>query len=223
MKIIVLGCPGAGKGTQTAFIAKKYNLPLIATGDILRVLIEAGSPIGHIAHDLMKTGELVPDNLIIELVKKRIAQHDCDNGFVLDGFPRTVPQAMALLEANIDIDCMIEIAVPDDYIVQRVSGRWIHQPSGRVYHESHNPPKVPGRDDITGEALTQRFDDTKAIVSERLKIYHDRTEPLIDFYHKLADEDMAHHLNYIRVDGRGTVEEVQGKIIQILSDIPNRN
>lgn len=219
MKIILLGCPGAGKGTQAAFIAQQYKLPLISTGDMLRALIEKGSCIGDIAHDLMKKGKLVPDDIIIEIVKKRIAQEDCANGFVLDGFPRTVPQAKALLEAHIDIDCMIEIAVPDEEIVQRLSGRWIHQPSGRVYHEKHNPPKVIGIDDITGDPLTQRFDDKKETILERLKIYHDRTEPLIDFYHKLATEDKTHHMNYVRVDGRGSLEEIQTKIMRILLDV----
>lgn len=221
MKIIMLGCPGAGKGTQAAFIAKKYNLPLVSTGDMLRALIKADTAIGHIAHDLMEKGELVPDDIIIDLVKTRIAQTDCVNGFILDGFPRTVPQAQALLEAHIDIDCMIELAIPDSEIVHRLSGRWIHQPSGRVYHDKYNPPKVKGIDDITGEPLTQRFDDKKETILERLAIYHKRTEPLIDFYHKLVTQDKTHHLNYVNIDARGNLEEIQERILQVLAKIKN--
>lgn len=216
MKIILLGCPGAGKGTQAKFIAQRYNVPLIVTGDILRNLIMEDSPIKHLAYELISKGELVPDDIMIELVNERLEQGDCGNGFVFDGFPRTIKQAQALYEKHIDIDYVVEIAVSDEEIIQRLSGRWIHETSGRVYHEKHNPPQVQGLDDVTGEKLIQRVDDKTETVIERLKIYHSRTSPLIDFYNNLLQQHPNALRQYIRIDGSGSPEDVQLRIQQAL-------
>ena len=184
MKIILLGAPGAGKGTQAQFIMNKYGIPQISTGDMLRAAIKAGSDLGKQAKVLMDAGKLVPDDLIIALVKDRVAQPDCAKGFLLDGFPRTIPQADALKSAGITIDFVLEFDVPDEVIVERMSGRRVHQPSGRSYHIVYNPPKVEGKDDITGEDLIIRADDKPETVLDRLKVYHSTTQPLVDYYKK---------------------------------------
>ncbi len=215
MKIILLGAPGAGKGTQAQFLTKKFNIPQISTGDMLRAAIKAGTEMGKMAKEAMDSGKLVTDEIIIGLVKDRIAEDDCKNGFLLDGFPRTVPQADAVKEAGIDIDAVIEIDVPDEEIVKRMSGRRVHQNSGRTYHLVYNPPKVEGKDDETGEELIQRADDKEEIVLDRLKVYHDQTKPLIDFYTKEAAANSA--IKYIRVDGTQKIDAVEQEVMAQLS------
>jgi len=215
MKIILLGAPGAGKGTQAQFLTKKFNIPQISTGDMLRAAIKAGTEMGKMAKEAMDSGKLVTDEIIIGLVKDRIAEDDCKNGFLLDGFPRTVPQADAVKEAGIDIDAVIEIDVPDEEIVKRMSGRRVHQNSGRTYHLVYNPPKVEGKDDETGEELIQRADDKEEIVLDRLKVYHDQTKPLIDFYMKEAAANSA--IKYIRVDGTQKIDAVEKEVLSQLS------
>ncbi len=215
MKIILLGAPGAGKGTQAQFLTKKFNIPQISTGDMLRAAIKAGTEMGKMAKEAMDSGKLVTDEIIIGLVKDRIAEDDCKNGFLLDGFPRTVPQADAVKEAGIDIDAVIEIDVPDEEIVKRMSGRRVHQNSGRTYHLVYNPPKVEGKDDETGEELIQRADDKEEIVLDRLKVYHDQTKPLIDFYTKEAAANSA--IKYIRVDGTQKIDAVEKEVMAQLS------
>ncbi|KGQ32387.1 adenylate kinase [Gallibacterium genomosp. 2] len=213
MKIILLGAPGAGKGTQAQFIMNKYGIPQISTGDMLRAAIKAGSDLGKQAKVLMDAGKLVPDDLIIALVKDRVAQPDCAKGFLLDGFPRTIPQADALKSAGITIDFVLEFDVPDEVIVERMSGRRVHQPSGRSYHIVYNPPKVEGKDDITGEDLIIRADDKPETVLDRLKVYHSTTQPLVDYYKKEAD---AGQTAYFRLDGTLTVDTVSAKLAEIL-------
>jgi adenylate kinase len=187
MKLILLGPPGAGKGTQAQFITEKYGVPQISTGDMLRAAVKAESELGLQVKDIMASGGLVSDDLIIALVSERIQQEDCANGFLFDGFPRTIPQAQALVDAGIDIELVVEIAVEDEEIVSRLSGRRVHSNSGRVYHIQHNPPKVEGVDDETGEPLMQREDDQEDTVRNRLKIYHDQTKPLVRFYTDLSE------------------------------------
>ncbi|MGL5781108.1 MAG: adenylate kinase, partial [Plesiomonas shigelloides] len=187
MRIILLGAPGAGKGTQAQFIMEKYGIPQISTGDMLRAAVKAGTELGLQAKAIMDAGQLVTDELIISLVKERIAQEDCCNGFLLDGFPRTIPQADAMKEAGIDVDFVLEFDVPDQVIVERMSGRRVHPASGRVYHVVYNPPKVEGKDDVTGEDLIIRADDEAETVRKRLAIYHEQTEPLVAYYTKEAD------------------------------------
>ncbi|KGQ69763.1 adenylate kinase [Chelonobacter oris] len=213
MKIILLGAPGAGKGTQAQFIMNKYHIPQISTGDMLRAAIKAGSELGKQAKQLMDEGKLVPDELIIALVKERVAQPDAANGFLLDGFPRTLPQADALKEAEIGIDFVLEFDVPDEVIVERMSGRRVHPASGRVYHVVYNPPKEDGKDDITGEALIIRADDKPETVLDRLSIYHNTTKPLVDYYQAEADNG---NTRYFRLDGTQAVEAVSEKLAQIL-------
>lgn len=213
MKIILLGAPGAGKGTQAQFIMNKYGIPQISTGDMLRAAIKAGSDLGKQAKVLMDAGKLVPDDLIIALVKDRVAQPDCAKGFLLDGFPRTIPQADALKAAGITIDFVLEFDVPDEVIVERMSGRRVHQPSGRSYHIVYNPPKVEGKDDVTGEDLIIRADDKPETVLDRLKVYHSTTQPLVDYYKKEAD---AGKTAYFRLDGTLTVDAVNAKLAEIL-------
>lgn len=215
MRIILLGCPGAGKGTQAKFICNKYQIPQISTGDMLRSAVKAGTPLGMAVQKIMETGALVSDEIIIELVKDRIKQPDCKKGFLLDGFPRTIPQAQAIEASGIYIDYVLEIRVEDEEIVRRLSGRWVHNASGRIYHDLYNPPKIKGQDDITCEPLIQREDDKEATVRKRLEIYHQHTKPLINFY-----KDLAIHKNnapiFICVDGRGTLEEVRERIFKSL-------
>ena len=215
MKIILLGAPGAGKGTQAQFLTKKFNIPQISTGDMLRAAIKAGTEMGKMAKEAMDSGKLVTDEIIIGLVKDRIVEDDCKNGFLLDGFPRTVPQADAIKEAGIAIDAVIEIDVPDEEIVKRMSGRRVHQNSGRTYHLVYNPPKVEGKDDVTGEELTQRADDKEDIVLDRLNVYHDQTKPLINFYTKEAAANSS--IKYIRVDGTQKIDVVEKEVVSQLS------
>ncbi|OCG12529.1 adenylate kinase [Gilliamella sp. wkB292] len=213
MRIILLGAPGAGKGTQAQFIMQKYGIPQISTGDMLRAAVKSGSPLGLQAKELMDAGKLVTDELVIALVKERIAQSDCANGFLLDGFPRTVPQADAMKAADIDIDYVLEFDVPDAVIIDRMSGRRIHAPSGRVYHVRHNPPKVENIDDVTGEPLTIRKDDHEDIVRKRLVEYHQLTKPLVSYYQHEAKQG---HTQYFRIDGTQPVAEVTKELAKIL-------
>ncbi len=214
MKFILLGAPGAGKGTQAQFLTKKFNIPQISTGDMLRAAIKAETELGKIAKEAIAKGELVTDEIIIGLVKERLSETDCENGFLLDGFPRTVPQADALKSIGVKIDAIIEIDVPDDEIVKRIAGRRVHPNSGRTYHLTYNPPKEDGKDDETGEDLIQRPDDTKEIVLERLSIYHKQTKPLIDFYKKEASNNDA--MKYIVVDGTLPINKVDKQITKSL-------
>lgn len=214
MKIILLGAPGAGKGTQAQFLTKAFDIPQISTGDMLRAAIKAGTQLGKLAKSFMDEGKLVTDEIIIGLVKERIAQDDCKNGFLLDGFPRTIAQADALKEAGVAIDAVIEIDVPDAEIVKRMSGRRAHLPSGRTYHIVYNPPKVEGKDDITGEALVQRDDDKEEVVLDRLRVYHEQTAPLIDYYSAEAQHNDA--LKYIHIDGTQPIDVVQSTILSKL-------
>jgi len=211
MRIILLGAPGAGKGTQAQFLTKKYNIPQISTGDMLRAAIKAGTELGKKAKEAMDAGKLVTDEIIIGLVKDRIAEDDCKNGYLLDGFPRTLPQADAVTNAGIEIDAVIEIDVPDEEIVKRMSGRRAHLASGRTYHVVYNPPKVEGKDDITGEELVQRDDDKEEVVKDRLKVYHEQTEPLIDYYKAQAEKNP--NIKYIRVDGTADIKDVEEAIV----------
>ena len=215
MKLILLGAPGAGKGTQANFICQKYGIPQISTGDMLRAAVKAGTPLGIEAKKVMDAGGLVSDDLIINLVKERIAEADCANGFLFDGFPRTIPQAEALVKAGVELDHVLEIAVEDEEIVQRIAGRRVHEASGRVYHTVYNPPKVEGKDDVTGEDLVQRKDDTEETVRHRLSVYHSQTKPLVDFYQKLAAAQGKP--KYSHVEGVGSVESITAKVLEALS------
>lgn len=212
MRIILLGPPGAGKGTQAAYLCEAYGVPQISTGDMLRAAVKAGTPLGLEAKKVMDAGGLVSDDIIIGLVKERIAQPDCANGFLFDGFPRTIAQADALKDESIKIDCVIEIKVDDEEIVSRMSGRRVHPASGRVYHVEHNPPKVDGRDDETGEALVQRDDDKEETVRKRLQVYHEQTRPLVDYYSSWAASGDPDAPKYVSVDGTGSVDDVQSRI-----------
>lgn len=214
MKIILLGAPGAGKGTQAQFLTKAFDIPQISTGDMLRAAIKAGTELGKLAKSFMDSGKLVTDEIIIGLVKERIAQDDCKNGFLLDGFPRTIAQADALKEAGVAIDAVVEIDVPDAEIVKRLSGRRAHLASGRTYHVVYNPPRVEGKDDITGEDLVQRDDDKEEVVLDRLRVYHEQTAPLIDYYSAEAKNNSA--VKYIRIDGTLPIDTVQSAILSEL-------
>ena len=214
MKFILLGAPGAGKGTQAQFLTKQFNIPQISTGDMLRAAIKAGTELGKQAKAAIDAGQLVTDEIIIGMVKERIAEPDCANGFLLDGFPRTVPQADAVAEAGVEIDAVIEIDVPDEEIVNRMSGRRAHLASGRTYHIVYNPPKVEGKDDATGEDLVQRDDDKPEVVKDRLNVYHAQTAPLINYYTEVAAKNPA--LKYIKVDGTQPIAEVEAAIIDSL-------
>lgn len=213
MRIILLGPPGAGKGTQAKFICEAFRIPQISTGDMLRAAVSAGSELGRKVKAVMDSGALVSDDIIIELVKERIAEPDCANGFLFDGFPRTIPQAEALDEGGVAIDAVVEISVPAEDIVKRMSGRRVHPPSGRVYHVDFNPPREPGKDDETGEELIQRDDDKEATVRERLAVYHRQTHPLVDYYRRRAQSS---DLQFTEVDGRGAVKEVHERILSAL-------
>lgn len=214
MRIILLGAPGAGKGTQAQFLMAKYGIPQISTGDMLRAAIKAGSDLGVKAKEVMDAGQLVSDELIIGLVKERITQDDCKSGFLLDGFPRTIPQADAMKENGVAIDYVIEFDVPDSVIVERMAGRRVHSGSGRVYHLVYNPPKVEGKDDDTGEELSIRPDDEEATVRKRLGIYHEQTKPLVNYYQTEAD---AGACTYITIDGTQAVEAVNNILSEKLS------
>ena len=204
MRIILLGAPGAGKGTQAQILKDKFNIPQISTGDMLRAAIKANTKLGLEAKQFMDSGALVPDQLIIELVKERIQNEDCKQGFLLDGFPRTIPQAEAMKQASISIDIVIEIDVPDNVIVERLSGRRTHLASGRIYHIQNNPPKIQDKDDITGEPLVQRDDDKKETILKRLDVYHSQTKPLVDYYSKWAASENK-ELRYIKINGLGEI------------------
>ena len=204
MRAILLGCPGAGKGTQAQYLTEYYNIPLVSTGNMLREAVKRQTPLGLKVKQIMEKGDLVSDDIIIGLVKERLQQDDCIRGYLLDGFPRNIAQAEVLNDAGVSIDYVIEIFVPDEEIITRIGGRRVHPASGRVYHLKYNPPKNPGVDDLTNEPLVQRDDDKEATIIERLRVYHEKTEPLVDYYKKIT--------KYIRVDGVGKIEEIQQRI-----------
>jgi adenylate kinase len=216
MRIILLGAPGAGKGTQAQFIKDKYGIPQISTGDMLRAAVKAGTPLGKEAKKIMDAGKLVSDDIIIGLVKERIAEPDCANGYLLDGFPRTIPQADAMRENNIDVDFVVEIDVDDEEIIKRMSGRRVHPGSGRTYHVLYNPPQNEGKDDETGEELIQRDDDKEETVRKRLAVYHEQTKPLIDYYMKFSQEQSEKAPKYIKVPGVGSVTDIRDAIFRAL-------
>ncbi|MDD3885089.1 MAG: adenylate kinase [Gallionella sp.] len=216
MKLILLGAPGAGKGTQAGYIKDKFNIPQISTGDMLRAAIRDGSPLGLAAKQVMDEGRLVSDEIIINLVKERITADDCANGFLLDGFPRTIPQAQAMKDAGIHIDFIVEIDVDDREIIQRMSGRRVHPASGRTYHIVFNPPKVAGKDDLTGEDLIQRPDDVEETVVKRLNIYHEQTKPLVVFYNDWQASGAPHAPQCIRIPGVGSVDAIREQIFAAL-------
>lgn len=217
MRLILLGGPGAGKGTQSTYIKEKFGIPQISTGDMLRAAVKAGTPLGLEAKKVMDAGGLVSDEIIIGLVKDRIQEADCAQGFLFDGFPRTIPQAEAMKEAGVIIDSVVEIAVDDEEIVKRMSGRWVHPASGRTYHVIFNPPKTAGKDDVTGEELVQRDDDREETVRKRLDVYHAQTEPLIEYYSDWAKAGTANAPKYVRVQGIGKVEEIRDTIFAALA------
>lgn len=215
MRVILLGPPGAGKGTQAQFITEKFGIPQISTGDMLRAAVKAESELGLKVKEVMASGGLVSDDIIIALVKERITQDDCVNGFLFDGFPRTIPQAEALQAAGVAIDFVLEIAVEDQEIVTRMSGRRTHEGSGRTYHVLYNPPKEEGKDDLTGEPLIQREDDKEETVRNRLNVYHEQTKPLVAFYSELKGEDAP---KYARINGVGSVDEITHRVLEALQD-----
>ncbi|MDE2131259.1 MAG: adenylate kinase [Betaproteobacteria bacterium] len=216
MRLILLGAPGAGKGTQAAFIKERFGIPQISTGDMLRAAVKAGTPLGLAAKKVMDSGGLVSDDIIIGLVKDRIAAPDCAHGFLFDGFPRTIPQAQAMRDAGVRLDYVVEIDVNDAEIISRMSGRRVHLSSGRVYHTEHSPPRVSGKDDVTGEDLMQRDDDREEIVRKRLEVYHAQTRPLVDYYAKWAASGDTHAPVYVKVAGVGNVELIRDAIFQAL-------
>jgi adenylate kinase len=216
MRLILLGGPGAGKGTQANFIKEKFQIPQISTGDMLRAAVKAGTELGLKAKEYMDSGGLVPDEVIIGLVKERIQEADCANGFLFDGFPRTIPQADAMKDAGVAIDAVVEIDVPDEEIIKRMSGRRAHLASGRTYHVIYNPPKVEGKDDVTGEPLVQRDDDKEETVKKRLDVYHAQTEPLVDYYKKWEASGGAAAPKHIAIPGVGKVDEIRDQIFKAL-------
>ena len=216
MRLILLGAPGAGKGTQATFICQKYGIPQISTGDMLRAAVKAGTPLGLEAKKVMDSGALVGDDIIIGLVKERIAQPDCASGFLFDGFPRTIPQAEALRDAGVKLDVVLEIDVPDEAIIERMSGRRVHAASGRTYHVTFNPPQVEGRDDATGEELIQRADDLEATVRKRLEVYQSQTRPLVQYYADWAATGDPQAPRYRRISGTGSVDEIMARALEAL-------
>ena len=216
MRLILLGGPGAGKGTQANYIKDKFGIPQISTGDMLRAAVKAGTPLGLEAKKIMDAGGLVSDEIILGLVKERLTQADCAKGYLLDGFPRTIPQAEGMKSMGIDVDYVVEIDVDDEEIIKRMSGRRVHLASGRTYHVIFNPPKVAGKDDATGEDLIQRDDDKEETVRKRLKVYHDQTEPLVKFYSDWAASGTAKAPKYAKVAGIGKVEEIRDRIYMAL-------
>jgi adenylate kinase len=219
MRLILLGGPGAGKGTQANYIKENYQIPQISTGDMLRAAVKAGTELGRKAKEYMDSGGLVPDDVIIGLVKERIKESDCEKGFLFDGFPRTIPQADAMKEAGVPIDAVVDINVPDEEIIKRMGGRRAHLASGRTYHIIFNPPKEEGKDDVTGEPLVQRDDDKEATVRKRLEVYHDQTEPLIDYYKNWQSAGQAGAPQYVRIEGVGKVEEIRDLIYSALDKL----
>ena len=217
MRLILLGPPGAGKGTQAQFIRERFGIPQISTGDMLRAAIKAGTPLGREAKKVMDAGKLVSDDIIIGLVKERLKQPDCANGYLFDGFPRTIPQAEAMRDAAVAIDYVLEIDVPDGDIIERMSGRRVHPASGRTYHVKFNPPKAADRDDVSGEPLVQRDDDREETVKKRLEVYQSQTRPLVDYYGKWAATGDARAPKYRKISGRGTVDEITRRVFAALS------
>lgn len=216
MRLILIGPPGAGKGTQSAFIKERFAIPQISTGDMLRAAVKAGTPLGLKAKSVMESGALVSDDIILGLMEERLAQPDCKNGFLLDGFPRTIPQAEALKKTGIPIDFVLEISVPDDEIVRRISGRRVDPVSGRTYHIVYNPPKVEGKDDVTGDPLIQRDDDKEDVVRHRLEVYHNQTEALVKFYGDLAKSGDKTAPQYRAISGLGTIDEITARVFDAL-------
>ena len=219
MRVILLGCPGAGKGTQAEQICDRYRIPQVSTGDMLRAAVKEGTELGKKAASIMQSGSLVPDDIMISLVKQRIQAADCATGFLLDGFPRTLPQAIALHDAHINIDHVIELYVDDETVIRRLSGRRVHLASGRVYHVEFNPPKVPGKDDVTGEPLIQREDDKESTVRHRLKVYYAQTIPLTDYYTHLASSNDPAAPVFSQIDGNQPVHQVSKEIFSILGSL----
>jgi len=217
MRLILLGGPGAGKGTQANFIKDKFRIPQISTGDMLRAAVKAGTPLGKAAKKIMDAGGLVSDDIIMGLIKDRIKQNDCTAGYLFDGFPRTIAQADAMKDDGIPVDYVVEIAVSDDEIIKRMSGRRVHPGSGRTYHLVFNPPRADGKDDVTGEPLVQRDDDQEETVRKRLQVYHDQTEPLIAYYSGWAASGKLNAPKYIRIDGIGGVEQIRDRIFAALA------
>jgi len=215
MRLLLLGAPGAGKGTQAQYICEKYGIPQISTGDMLRAAVKAGTELGVKAKAVMDAGDLVSDEIIIGLVKERITQDDCAKGFLFDGFPRTIPQAEAMVEAQVHLDHVVEIYVDDEDIIKRLGGRRVHPASGRIYHVQHNPPKHEGLDDETGEALVQRADDQEDTIRNRLEIYHSQTSPLVDFYQSMSGENAP---AYHKVFGVGGMEDIRDKVLSSLAE-----
>ena len=212
MRLILLGAPGAGKGTQAQYLTEKYNIPQISTGDMLRAAVKAQTPLGIEAKKVMDEGGLVSDDIIIGLVKERIKDADCQNGFLFDGFPRTIPQAQALVDNKVEIDYVVEIDVSDSDIITRMSGRRVHESSGRTYHIEYNPPKVVGKDDVTGDELVQRADDTEETVKKRLGVYHSQTKPLVAFYQDLSGSAVQ----YLKIEGVGAVTDIRDAVFAAL-------
>jgi adenylate kinase len=217
MRLILLGAPGAGKGTQAAFICKQFGIPQISTGDMLRAAVKSGSALGLAAKKVMDSGALVGDEIIIGLVKERIAAPDCANGFLFDGFPRTIPQAEAMRDAGVKIDVVLEIDVPDAAIIERMSGRRVHAPSGRTYHVKFNPPRIAGRDDATGEELMQRDDDKEETVRKRLAVYQSQTRPLVEYYSRWAASGDPAAPRYRKIDGSGSVDDITARALAALN------
>jgi adenylate kinase len=216
MRIILLGAPGAGKGTQAEYLRETFSIPQISTGDMLRAAVKAGSELGNRVKSVMESGGLVTDEIIIALIRERITHADCANGFLFDGFPRTIPQAQALVDAGIDIDVVMEIDVPDEEIVRRLSGRRVHPGSGRIYHIDNKPPKIPGKDDISGELLIQREDDKEATVRKRLQVYHSQTKPLVSFYIELSRQGGGPR--FVTVSGVGDIAGIRSSLSRALQE-----
>jgi adenylate kinase len=216
MKLILLGPPGAGKGTQAGFIRERFRIPQISTGDMLRAAVGAGTPLGMAAKKVMEAGQLVSDDIIVSLVKERLKEPDCRNGYLFDGFPRTIPQAAAMRESGVDLDFVLEIDVAEDEIIQRMSGRRVHPGSGRVYHVKFNPPKTVGKDDVTGERLIQRDDDREETVRKRLEVYRKQTRPLVEYYSSWAAQGDARAPKYRKISGVGSVAEIRDRAFAAL-------
>ena len=217
MRIILLGMPGAGKGTQARFLIEQYKIPQVATGDMLRAAIKDGTALGMQAKSYIDRGALVPDDIVIALVKQRIAERDCASGFIIDGFPRTIPQAEALRRSAIEVDFVMDIDVSDEEILRRLSGRHVHPASGRTYHDVFNPPKVPGKDDASGESLVQRLDDREETVRQRIATYHERTKPLIAYYCQWQRSGDPLAPRYVKINGSGTVKQVRERLVTVLA------